>query len=285
MTLDRRTVVLAAASLPFATRSIAAAGDPFVALEQSIGGRLGVAALDTGTGKRLAHHADERFPMCSTFKLLAAADVLSRVDRGNEKLDRWIAYTKADLLDVSPITSANVGKGGMTLGALCAAAVEYSDNTAADLMLATLGGPAGVTRYVRSVGDHVTRLDRIEPYANAAIAGDPRDTTAPGAMLADLQAFTLGNALSKESRGRLTTWLVNCRTLFPRIPAGLPAGWKSGNKMGTGANGSTNNVTIIWPPGRSPILIAAYCTGSAAPRKKIESGLAEVGRIVAVAFV
>src|SRR5665213_1323335 len=261
MTLDRRTVVLAAASLPFATRSIAAAGDPFVALGQSIGGRLGVAALDTGTGKRLAHHADERFPMCSTFKLLAAADVLSRVDRGNEKLDRWIAYTKADLLDVSSITSANVGKGGMTLGALCAAAVEYSDNTAADLMLATLGGSTGATRYVRSVGDHVTRLDRIEPYANAAIVGDPRDTTAPGAMLADLQAFTLGNALSKESRGRWTTGL------------------------GTGANESTNNVTIVWPPGRSPILIAAYCRGSAAPRKKIESGLAEVGRIVAAAFV
>ncbi len=284
MTLNRRAVVFAAASLPFAGRAVAAGDDPFVAIEQRIGGRLGVAALDTQTGKRLAHRADERFPTCSTFKLLAAANVLAHVDRGTEKLDRWIAYTKADLLEVSPITSANVGKGGMTLGALCAAAVEYSDNTAADLILTALGGPAGVTRYVRSLGDHVTRLDRVEPYANTAIPGDPRDTTAPGAMLADLQALTLGKALSEESRAKLVTWLANYRTLFSRIPAGLPASWKSGNKMGTGANGSTNNIAIIWPPGRKPILVAAYCTGSTAPRETIESGLADVGRIVATAL-
>jgi beta-lactamase class A len=206
------------------------------------------------------------------------------VDRGRENLDRRIAYGEADLLNNAPVTRAHVGEGGMTLDALCAAAIEWSDNTAANLILATLGGPAAATRFVRALGDNITRLDRTEPTANTAIPDDPRDTTTPAAMLADLQRLTLGNALSETSRARLTTWLTNYKTRFPRLAAGLPAAWRSAHKMGTGDNGSTNDVAILWPPGRAPILVAAYCTGSAAPQPAIDTALADAGRMVANSF-
>jgi len=281
--LDRRSILLATPSIFIASGAFAEA-DPFAELEGRHGGRLGVAARDTGSGKTLGHRADERFPMCSTFKLLAASAILARVDRHREKLERWIPYGTADLLKFAPVTRAHVDQGGMTLGALAAAAVSYSDNTAANLLLAELGGPAGVTAYARSLGDPVTRLDRTEPTANTCIPGDPRDTTSPSAMLADLRSLTLGSALSEKSRASLITWLVDCQMRGVRIPAGLPADWRSGNKMGTGNNATANDVAIIWPPGRAPILVAAYYTGSTASDAEQSAILAEVGRIVVLSF-
>ncbi len=157
------------------------------ALEGRYGGRLGVAAVNTANGERIVHRAQERFPMCSTFKLLAVSAVLSRVDAGTIQLDRHITYGKADLLEYAPVTRAHVSSGYMTLQALCEAAIEYSDNTAANLLLRTIGGPPSVTAYARSLGDDMTRLDRNEPSLNTAIPGDERDTTTPAAMSADLQ--------------------------------------------------------------------------------------------------
>jgi beta-lactamase class A len=285
--LSRRILIASAALLPLSRAALAGNNteELIAQIETRAGGRLGVAVLDTQTGRHADHRADERFPMCSTFKLLAVSAVLARVDRGAENLDRRIAYGEADLLEYAPITRAHVGEGAMSLGDLCAAAVQWSDNTAANLVLATLGGPMGVTRYARSLGDPVTRLDRNEPSANTCIPGDPRDTTTPAAMLADLKRLTLGRALSEASRSRLITWLVNYRTLMGRIPAGLPDGWVSGNKMGTGANGTANDVAIVWPPRRAPILMAVYYTGSTAPDDVRNDIVADVARAVGATLI
>lgn len=225
------------------------------------------------------HRATERFPMCSTFKLLAAAAVLARVDRKQDSLDRRIPFTKADLLDYAPVTAPRVGQGAMALGELCDAAVTMSDNTAANLMLKTLGGPQGVTAYARSIGDRVTRLDRTEPTLNTAIPGDPRDTTTPIAMLNTMKRLLIGSALLPASRERLTGWLVANKTGDARLRAGVPAGWRVGDKTGTGNHGSTNDIAIVFPPQGAPILIAAYLTQSNAASAVREGVLADVGRI------
>jgi beta-lactamase class A len=281
--LDRRAILLGAPCALFA-RTALAESDPFAALEARHGGRLGVAALDTGSKRKLAWRADERFPMCSTFKTLLVSALLARVDRHAETLDRRIVYGPADLLEFAPVARAHVREGGMTLGALAAAAASYSDNTAADFLLANLGGPAGVTAYVRTLGDTVTRLDRTEPGANTCIPGDPRDTTSPAAMLADLQTLAFGHALSEASRTRLIAWLTDYQMKGVRIPAAIPPSWRSANKMGTGDYATANDAAILWPPGRAPIIVAAYYTASQATYAQQEALLADVGRIVVQRF-
>jgi beta-lactamase class A len=253
--------------------------DQFKRIENESGGRLGVAVLDIQSQMRAGHHADDRFPMCSTFKLLAAAAVLKRVQTGNEKLDRRIKVEAADVVPGSSRISAPVPEG-KTLAELCEVAMTYSDNTAGNLILASLGGPAGMTTYIRNLGDKITRLDRNEPTLNEAIPGDPRDTTTPNAMLKDLQALLLGKALSETSKGLLMQWLIGNKTGDTRLRAGLPVGWKVGDKTGTGGHGSTNDVAIIWPPGRKPILVAVYLTETAANADKRNATLAAVGRAV-----
>jgi beta-lactamase class A len=262
----------------------AAAEKRIVALEMRLGGRLGVAALDVGSSRRLEHRAGERFPMCSTFKLLAASAVLHRVDEKKEQLTRFIPYTKADLLEHAPVTREHVNERGMTLAPLCAAAIEYSDNTAANLLLQTIGGPEGLTRYARSLGDEQTRLDRLEPQLNSAVPGDERDTTTPAAMVADLRALLLGNALSQQSRQLLDSWLAENKTGADLIRAGLPNDWKIGDKTGRGSNGATNDIAIIRPPGKSPILLAIYFVESTASPKARQAAIADVARIVAETF-
>jgi len=281
--IDRRTFLVGTIGLA-AARPAFADTDPFAELEKQHGGRLGVAALDTATGQQMAHRSGERFPLCSTFKLLAAAAILKNVDAGSERLDRRVAYGQSDLLEYAPVTRANLSKGGMTVSELCAAAVELSDNTAGNLLLAAIGGPSGLTRFARSLGDFITRLDRTEPTLNTAIPGDPRDTTSPAAMVADLNALLVGNALTTNSRGTLLGWLNNCKTAAKRIPAGLPPEWKSGNKTGSGDNGTANDVAVIQRPSKAPILVAAYYTGSSATPAERDGVLAEVGRIVASRF-
>ena len=262
----------------------AAAEKRIVALEMRLGGRLGVAAVDIGSSRRLEHRAGERFPMCSTFKLLAASAVLHRVDEKKEQLTRFIPYTKADLLEYAPITREHVNEGGMTLAALCAAAVEYSDNTAANLLLQTIGGPEGLTRYARSLGDEQTRLDRLEPHLNSAVPGDERDTTTPAAMVGNLRTLLLGDALSQSSRQLLDRWLADNKTGGEMIRAGLPNDWKIGDKTGRGENGATNDIAIIRPPGKSPILLAIYFVGSTASPKARLTAIADVARIVVETF-
>ena len=281
----RRGVIAGAALLPLAAR----AGDNpeglIQAIETRVGGRLGVAALDTQTGRRIAWRDDERFPMCSTFKLLLVTRVLARVDQGQEMLDRRLKYGKDDLLDYAPVAREHLAQGGMTVKDLAEAAIVWSDNTCANLLLASIGGPAGVTMQARALGDPVTRLDRNEPTLNSATPGDPRDTTAPLAMLDDMDRILLGDVLSGASREMLTDWMIACRTAPKRIGAGLPSGWKRGHKTGTGANGSTNDIAICWPPGRKAILLTVYFTGSRAGDDEREAAIADVARIVSASFV
>jgi beta-lactamase class A len=255
--------------------------DGLAAVERRIGGRLGVAFLDTGSGKHASYRADERFRMCSTFKLLAVAHVLTRVDAGAEHLDRRIAYGQADLLAYAPITRAHVAEGHMTVEALCDAAITYSDNTAANLLLNASGGPAGVTQFARAIGDTVTRLDRFEPDLNDGPAGDPRDTTTPAAMLSDVRALLVETTrLSSASRTRLADWLVANTTGAGKLRAGVPANWRIGDKTGNGGHNATNDVAIAWPPNRAPVLIAVYSSDAAADTDARNAALAEVARIV-----
>lgn len=249
-------------------------------IERESGGRLGVAVLDTGSGARGGHRTDERFAMCSTFKFLAAAAVLKRVDEGKEKLDRRITYSKDDLVEYSPVTKEHFS-GGMTMSDICEAAMTLSDNTAGNLILASLGGPQGITQFARSLGDPVTRLDRIETALNEALPGDPRDTTTPNAMLGNIQKLVLGDVLSPASKEQLTKWLLGNKTGDTRMRAHLPKDWRVGDKTGSGERGTTNDVGVIWPAGRAPIVLAIYLTGTSAHPNARNGTLAAVGAAVA----
>ena len=290
--MQRRTLLLAGPAAAVVGAPAFAAPDPAIKpfrtriaqaklnrIEADSGGRLGACILDTATGRRILHRADERFPMCSTFKLLAAAMVLKRVDDGLEQLDRPIAIERSMILPHSPVTEPNVG-GTMTMGALCEATITQSDNAAANLMLASFGGPAALTAYVRSLGDKTTRLDRNEPSLNEAADGDPRDTTTPSAMLRSMQTLVLGNALKPASRAQLRDWLIANKTGGQKIRAGLPTGWQVGDKTGGGAFGTNNDVAIVWPPGRAPVLVTVYLTQTKAPLAQRDAALAAVAALI-----
>lgn len=257
-------------------------------LEETSGGRLGVAVFDAHGVQRVSYRPGERFLMCSTFKLLAVADVLARVDAGTLRLEHRMHYSKDDLLEYAPVTRANVGRGWMTMRELCAAAIELSDNTAANLILKRVGGPAGMTRYVRSVGDHYTRLDRIEPYLNRPTPGDSRDTTTPEAMGFDAYRLLLRDQiLSARSRAMLTDWMRRSTTGLDLLRAGFPASWRSGDKTGLGGghtpngdNDTRNDVAIVWPPGRSPFIASVYLTDVTVAAEKRDAVLADVARAI-----
>ncbi len=251
------------------------------AIEKQSAGRLGVAVINTQDKSVYGHSMNERFAMCSTFKLLAAAATLMRVDAGKEQLDRRIPIVRQDILSYAPVTKNHLGPQGMSVAELCDAAITLSDNTAANLLLRGLGGPPGITACARALGDTQTRLDRIEPHLNEAIPDDPRDTTTPLAMARNIQKLILGNALSPSSRELLTSWLVNNKTGNARLRAGLPADWRIGDKTGTGDHGTANDVGILWPPQRKPLIACVYLTQSTQSRDNQESAIASVARLVA----
>lgn len=280
--IDRRLFVggaLAAGVFPVWPARAHDARAALADLEHSLGCRLGVAMRETGGGAGVSYRADERFPLTSTFKFLAAAAVLAKVDAGKDSLERRVVYAKSDLVTYSPATEKHAGDG-MTLADICAAAITLSDNTAGNLMLAAIGGPEGLTRFARGIGDQVTRLDRIETDLNEARPGDPRDTTSPAAMLGNLDSLLLGKTLSAASCERLTNWMIANTTGGARLRAGAPKGWRVGDKTGSGGNGTTNDIAILWPPGRKPILIAAYLTQSGRSMEERSEALAEVARIL-----
>lgn len=253
-------------------------------LARATGSRIGLTAIDTKSGQRIHHLSRERFPMCSTFKLLAVAVVLQRVDAGKEKLDRFVSYTEKDLLEYAPVTRQHVQEGGMTLGALCQAAIEQSDNTAANLILQTIDGPAGVTEFASSIGDHVTRLDRNEPDLNDFRPGDDRDTTSPAAICEDLRRLLLTDVLSQESRNRLNRWLKSSQTGAAMIRASVPSGWRVADKTGRSRSGATNDVAVIYPPDGAPIFVAIYVLDASSSDEQRSVTLSTVARFVCEAF-
>jgi len=252
-------------------------------LEKANAGRLGVAVIDTGSGERVSYRGGERFAMCSTFKMMLASAVLQRVDAGREKLPRMVAVPNKPLVGHSPLTEEHAG-GEMTVEALCHAILTQSDNTAANLLLDTIGGPGGFTRFARSIGDTVTRLDRTETSLNEAAVGDPRDTTSPEAMVGNLQRLLLGTVLAPASREQLTQWMIANTTGDQSLRAHLPSGWRAGDKTGSNGENTTNDIGILWPGHGAPVLVTAYLTECAGVEAKRKAVLAEVGRLVAAAY-
>jgi beta-lactamase class A len=252
-------------------------------VEQRLKARLGVVLHDLESGRSWTHKADERFPMCSTFKALAGAAILARVDRGEENLARRVVFQASDLVTYSPVTKEHVGGEGMPMGEICAAAITTSDNTAGNLMLKALGGPEGLTRFLRSIGDSTSRLDRWETELNEAKPGDPRDTTTPAALIATMQALALGTVLSAKSREQFAAWLVANKTGDAKVRAGVPKDWRVGDKTGAGEFGTNNDTGIIWAPKRKPVLFTFLMTETSASVADKNAGMADIARaLVAV---
>ena len=285
---SRRTFLVATAlSVPWTLHAgpgrfgkLAAA---FAQLEETNGGRLGVAVLDTATGERSDYRGDERFPMCSTFKFLLVSAILRRVDDHQETLRRGIAIPLGPLLSHSPLTAPHAGDM-MTVAALCHAALTQSDNTAANLLLETIGGPAAITHFARSLRDTVTRLDRNELSLNESLPDDPRDSTSPTAMVGDLKSILVGDVLTRPLRNQLTKWMESNITGLDRLRARLPAGWRAADKTGANGEHTSNDIAVLWPIGQPPIIVAAYITQCTGPESKRAAMLAKIGELVRDSF-
>lgn len=255
----------------------------FAQLERSYAGRLGVYVPAAGATAPIAYRADERFAFCSTFKAPLVAAVLQRNPLAY--LDKLITYTAANINSTSPVSQQHIDTG-MTVGQLCDAAIRFSDGTAANLLLADLGGPAAFTGYLRSLGDNVSRLDQGEPELNRDAPNDERDTTAPHAIAAVFQQLVLGDALPPDKRALLTNWMSGNTTGGNRIRAGFPAGWKVADKTGSGDYGRANDVAVVWSPSGTPHVIAIYTdrVGGGYDAQPSEAFVADAARIVASAL-
>ncbi|URN17468.1 class A beta-lactamase, partial [Streptomyces sudanensis] len=256
------------------------------ALERAHGARLGAFAYDTGTGRTVAHRADELFPMASLFKAVAVAAVLRDLDRDGEVLARRLHYTERYVREsgFSPVTERPENlANGMTVAELCDATLTRSDNTAGNLLLRELGGPTAVTRFCRSVGDGVTRLDRWEPELNSAEPWRTTDTTSPRAIGRTYGRLLLGDVLAAPDRERLTRWMLANKTSDERFRAGLPADWPLADKTGGGGYGSNNDAGVAWPPGRPPVVLAVLTTRFAPDAAADNALVAEAAALLAEA--
>ena len=249
----------------------------FGQLERQYGATLGVYALDTGTGTTVTYHADQRFAFCSTYKALAAGVLLGRDT--DAQLTSVITYSSSDLQAYSPITSQHVATG-MSLDAVISAALQYSDNTAANLLLAQMGGPSGLQRDLRRIGDETTNVDRDEPAVNTATPGDLRDTSTARALATDLRRFALGRLLTPARTQHLIEQLRGNTTGGPLIRAGVPAGWVVGDKTGTGDYGTHNDIAVVWPPHGDPIVIALLSNRSEQNSTSQDALLADVTKVI-----
>ena len=283
MSLDRRMLLASGLAAAAAGPALGAEAPPALsAYERASGGRIGVYAENLASGAKLAWRADERFVMCSTFKASLAALALSRVDAGRERLERRVTFGAADLQAYAPAARRNLARGWMTVGGLCEAAVELSDNTCANLLLAQLGGPQGLTAFWRRTGDAVSRLDHNEPQLNRSPPGDPHDTTTPAAMAGTLRRLALGKVLTPASRERLVGWMVECKTGGDRLRGGLPKAWRIADKTGNNGNDASGDIAVAWPrAGAAPVVVCAYTQGGSPTPAQIEAVFAAVGRMAA----
>jgi beta-lactamase class A len=281
MILNRRTLLAAASSFAIWPVTAQEAPPALATYERETGGRIGLYAENLATGARIAWRADERFVMCSTFKASLAAFELARVDRGEEHLEAMIPFGANDLQPYAPVARQHLAKGEMSVADMCEGAVELSDNTCANLLLARIDGPAALTAFWRSIGDTITRLDHNEPELNRSPPGDPHDTTTPSAMAGNLQRLVLGKVLSPQSRDRLTGWMLDCKTGGNRLRAGLPKQWKVGDKTGNNGKDASGDIAIAWPKPDVAILICAYTQGGSPSSAQLDTVFAEAGRMVA----
>ena len=259
----RRSLLLAGLALPLASLSIPAwaranpLNQQLYDLEKSANGRLGVALIDIDSGRRFQYRGNERFAFCSTFKVMLAAAVLHKSQSQPGLKEKRIQYGEADLLAYAPITRTNLGKG-MSVNELCAAAMQYSDNTAANLLIREIGGVKAVNQFARYLGDRKFRLDRIEPALNSATPDDPRDTTTPAAMAESLRKIVFSPALGGWDREQMFVWLRGNTTGNATIRAGVPANWLVGDKTGSGDYGATNDIGFIRPSTGGMLVLTLY---------------------------
>jgi beta-lactamase class A len=285
MTFHRRQMlnilpaILAQTALPLAAFADAV-GDFFLQRERITGGHIGFYAHDLQTGRVLAWRENEHFVMCSSFKMSLAACVLAKTDRGQEHLDRIIHYGSADISGYAPVAQQNLATGGMTVAAMCQAAVEYSDNCCAGKLLTSIGGPAGMTQFWRATGDTVSRLDHTEPQLNFTPPGGVTDTTTPRAMAGNVQRFLLGNVLKPKSRQLLTGWMLNCQTGTDLLRAGLP-GWKVADKTGHNGKDALGDIAVGWPAPGHAVSLCAYTRGGSPESDSLRPIFADIGRLVA----
>ena len=290
--MNRRTFLLTATTIPLAlivtakatkSEQVVTPQANLAKLEKASGGRLGVYALNTENGTQIDHRAKERFPLCSTFKVIAASAILARSTQIDGLLQQRIHYKPGDLVSYSPITEKHISEG-MTVSELCAAALQYSDNTAGNLLINVLGGTSEVTAYARSIGDSEFRLDRRETDLNSAVPGDPRDTSTPATMAHSLQVLTLGDTLSISQRQQLNKWLRGNTTGAKRIRAAIPANWQIGDKTGSGDYGTANDIAVLWSSEHKPIILAIYYTQEKPDAKWRDDVLVEATEIVLSGF-
>jgi beta-lactamase class A len=277
--LSRRQVLIAASVFVAGCALGRQERKTFQNIESELGGRIGLSVLNTVSGRRVAYRGAERFALCSTFKAPLAAAVLNQIDADVISPFSVIDLKKEKLLTNSPVSAKHTEAGQMSVIAACEAAVSYSDNTAANSLLRLIGGPDGMTRFFRQLGDHATRLDRYELELNSNIAGDARDTTTPDAIAASVRTILLGDTLTPTSRDLLTNWMLNEQRGRARIRAGVPAHWRVANKPGTSTNGATNDIAVAWTAQREPIVMAIYVNAPSASNAEREAAIARIARI------
>ncbi|KRQ22808.1 MULTISPECIES: MAB family class A beta-lactamase [Mycobacteroides] len=273
-------VALAAVGCSRSTESRTSPSE-LASLEKDFGGRVGVFALDTGSGATLGHRADERFLMCSTVKTFIVSAILHRRLSEPGLLDKRIQYAQSDLMEWAPITSQHVAEG-MTVSELCDATLRYSDNTGANLLIAQLGGPKQTEKFVRSLGDNVSRMDRTEDQLN--VPDGDLDTSTPQQLVTNLRRLVLDEGLDAQGRDLLTDWLKRNTTGDQSIRAGVPTGWTVGDKTGSGFKGETNDIAVIWPTGRAPIVVAVLTVPDDPKSTQGKPTIAAATRIALKAF-
>ncbi|WP_035573028.1 class A beta-lactamase [Halomonas halocynthiae] len=254
-------------------------------IEANLNARVGIAVYDLESKRNWQYHADDRFPLSSTFKTLACAALLQQADTGQQQLAQTVTFTESELVSYSPVTEAFVGTEGMTLSALCEATLSMSDNSAANFILDAIGGPQAVTQFARSIGDNVTRLDRWETELNEAIPGDERDTTTPNAMAMNLEKLVLGEALSPASRQQLKHWLTNNQVGDALFRASVPDDWTVADRTGAGGYGSRSIAALLWPPQRKPVVATLYITETEASFEDRNAAIAEIGAAIVTAVL
>lgn len=247
------------------------------------GGHVGLYAENIQTRRKLEWRAGDRFVMCSTFKASLAACVLSHVDRGQCNLEEVLHYDASSIQDWhAPVAKANLARGSLSVREMCKAAVEESDNTCANILLALIGGPSALTAYWHQLGDRVSRLDDTEPLLNSEPPGGVENTTTPASMATILRHIALGRSLSPSSRTILLEWLIGCKTGSNRLRAGLPANWVIGNKTGSDGKGAAGDIALVWPKPSMPIVISVYTRGGSPTERQLADLFAGIARAVAV---
>lgn len=284
-TLTTAAIILAFALCPLHAEEseFSPAGTLLKDLEEASGARLGVCALDTGTGLQIRYRADERFPLCSTFKVFVGSAILQRSVKNPGLLQQRIRYSLKDLATYSPVAEKHLDDG-MTVAELCAAAIQYSDNTSANLLMKILGGPSAVTAFARSIGSSEFQIDRWEPEMNTAIPGDLRDTATPASIARGLKSLLLGDGLPDLQKEQLKEWLIGNTTGAKRIRAAAPAAWQVGDKTGSGDYGTANDIAVLWPPEGRPIILAIYQTHQQAEARRSDELIVAAARIVLKEF-